>query len=224
MTEAEWATWATSTDPMPMLEFLRGKVSDRKLLLFAAACFRRLRRLIPDERQIRGIELLEQMAKGTAMPAAKRAVTSGAHHALPPANYVVGEAPADDPHYVALMLYRALASSTRATSVVGHALQATAGLADGAAEQRGQTCLIREILGNPFRPSTISPSLLSCNDDAVRRIAGGIDKDGAFDRLPFLADALEDAGCTDDDLLTHCRRLGPHVQGCWAVDLILGKK
>ncbi len=220
MTETEWET---CNDPMPMLEFVRSNSSDRKLLLFAAACFRRLRRFVPDERQLRGIELLEQMAEGIATPAAKREVTSGARHALPPANYVVGEAPADDPHYVALMLYRALASSTRTTSVVGHALQATAGLADGAAEQRGQSCLIREILGNPFRPRTTSPFILSCNDDAVRRIAGGIDKDGAFDRLPFLADALEDAGCTDDDLLTHCRRPGPHVHGCWAVDLILGK-
>jgi hypothetical protein len=92
MTDSEWET---CNDPMLMLGFVRGKISDRKLLLFAAACFRRLLRFVPDERQLRGIELLEQMAEGTATPAAKREVTSSARHALPPANYIVGEAPAD---------------------------------------------------------------------------------------------------------------------------------
>jgi hypothetical protein len=47
---------------------------------------------------------------------------------------------------------------------------------------------------------------------------------GAFDRLPILADALEDAGCTNADILNHCRQPGEHVRGCWAVDLVLGKK
>jgi hypothetical protein len=46
----------------------------------------------------------------------------------------------------------------------------------------------------------------------------------AFDRLPVLADALEEAGCQDADLLGHCRGAGPHVRGCWPVDLILGKE
>jgi hypothetical protein len=46
---------------------------------------------------------------------------------------------------------------------------------------------------------------------------------GAFDRLPILADALEDAGCTNADILNHCRQPQEHVRGCWAVDLVLGK-
>ena len=45
----------------------------------------------------------------------------------------------------------------------------------------------------------------------------------AFDRLPLLADALEDAGCADADILSHCRTPGEHVRGCWVVDLLLGK-
>jgi hypothetical protein len=45
-----------------------------------------------------------------------------------------------------------------------------------------------------------------------------------MERLPILADALEDAGCDNGDILSHCRSPGPHVRGCWAVDLILGKQ
>ena len=58
----------------------------------------------------------------------------------------------------------------------------------------------------------------------VVALATGIDADRAFDRLPILADALEDAGCDDADLLAHCRGNGPHSGGCWVVDLILGER
>ena len=58
----------------------------------------------------------------------------------------------------------------------------------------------------------------------VRSIAAAIDRDRAFDRLPILADALEEAGCTNADVLLHCRQPGEHVRGCWVVDLVLGKE
>jgi len=60
-------------------------------------------------------------------------------------------------------------------------------------------------------------------EGAVLTLAESIYVDHAFDRMPELADALEAAGCTDADVLAHCRRPGPHVRGCWVVDLILGK-
>jgi hypothetical protein len=43
-----------------------------------------------------------------------------------------------------------------------------------------------------------------------------------FDRMPILADALEDGGCDEPSVLAHCRG-GSHVRGCWVVDLVLGK-
>ncbi|OWK45608.1 hypothetical protein FRUB_01939 [Fimbriiglobus ruber] len=55
-------------------------------------------------------------------------------------------------------------------------------------------------------------------------IARGIYADRAFDRTPVLADALQDAGCDDDDILSHLCGTGPHVKGCWIVDLLLGKQ
>jgi hypothetical protein len=45
-----------------------------------------------------------------------------------------------------------------------------------------------------------------------------------FGAMPILADALQDAGCDSDDILNHCRGPGPHVRGCWVVDLVLGKE
>lgn len=59
--------------------------------------------------------------------------------------------------------------------------------------------------------------------ETVLALAAGIYAEGAFDRLPILADALEEAGCDNTDILAHCRGPGPHVRGCWVVDLILGK-
>jgi hypothetical protein len=80
------------------------------------------------------------------------------------------------------------------------------------------------VFGNPFRPMPPIPAaVLAWNDGTVRRIVEGIYEEGAFDRLPTLADALLDAGCDNEELMAHCRSEGPHVRGCWAVDLILGK-
>jgi hypothetical protein len=83
------------------------------------------------------------------------------------------------------------------------------------------TTLLRDIFGNPFRPVTGDPFSLTLT---VRTLAEGIYADHGFDRLPILADALQDGGCVNADILTHCRGDGPHVRGCWVVDLVLGKE
>jgi hypothetical protein len=83
--------------------------------------------------------------------------------------------------------------------------------------------LFRDIFGNPFRSITINSAWLAWRDGAIVRIAQHIYDDRAFADLPELADALEEAGCTNAELLAHCRQPGPHVRGCWSVDLILGK-
>jgi len=80
--------------------------------------------------------------------------------------------------------------------------------------------LLRCIFGNPFRPVTFSPAWRS---ETTVSLANGIYEERAFDRLPILADALEEAGCDHTDVLTHCRGLGPHARGCWVVDGVLGK-
>jgi hypothetical protein len=82
--------------------------------------------------------------------------------------------------------------------------------------------LIRCVVGNPFRPLLpISPAVLAWNGGTVRHLAERIGAGRAFDRLPVLADALEEAGCTDAELLAHCRGPGPHQRGCHVLDLLM---
>jgi hypothetical protein len=90
-------------------------------------------------------------------------------------------------------------------------------------ESTKQAEILRDLFGNPFRPVSVKSAWLAWDGGTVPRLAQSIYDDRAFDRLPALADALEEAGCTDSDILGHCRGPGPHVKGCWVVDLILGK-
>jgi hypothetical protein len=91
------------------------------------------------------------------------------------------------------------------------------------AEEPVQCQLLRDIVGPLARPA-IQGDWLRGNGSTARRLAEAIYQDRAFDRLPILADALEDAGCLDEAFLSHLRGPGPHVAGCWAVDLLLGKE
>jgi hypothetical protein len=119
------------------------------------------------------------------------------------------------------------ASTARAVAV---STAATASDADGwdeaiSKERQAQCDLLRCLFGNPFRPPPrIDPAWRVRNDGTVKKLAEAIYQGRSFDRLPILADALEDAGCDDAALLGHLRAPGPHVKGCWALDLILGKQ
>jgi hypothetical protein len=96
------------------------------------------------------------------------------------------------------------------------------------AEEAAQSDLLRCIFGNPFRPLShkaawLTPTVASLAAAAYeeRDLSSGYLDAG---RLAVLADALEDSGCTDADILAHCRSGGEHVRGCWVVDLLLGKE
>jgi hypothetical protein len=78
--------------------------------------------------------------------------------------------------------------------------------------------LVRDIFGNLFQPVSVDPSWLS---STVVALARGAYEERSFDRLPILADALEEAGCADAELLGHCRSGGEHARGCWVVDAVL---
>ncbi len=89
-------------------------------------------------------------------------------------------------------------------------------------EQRND--LFRDVFPNPFRPAPIvDPCWLAWNGGTVKRLAQAIYDARTFEDLPILADALEDAGCDDVEMLDHCRGPGPHVRGCWVVDALLNK-
>ncbi|MCI0456133.1 MAG: hypothetical protein L0Z62_04030 [Gemmataceae bacterium] len=83
--------------------------------------------------------------------------------------------------------------------------------------------IIRDIFGNPFCPAVADPTWLSWNGGAVVALAKAMYEDRRFEEMPLLADALEEAGCTDESILSHCRGANQHVRGCWVLDLLLGK-
>jgi hypothetical protein len=88
-------------------------------------------------------------------------------------------------------------------------------------QRQMQAEVLRDIFGNPFRPMVLDPDWR--NDRNVLHLARGIYEEGAFERMPILGDALEDAGCTDGNILQHCRESRLHVRGCHVLDALLGK-
>ena len=213
MTEQEWLDCQNSRT---MLEFVRPKVTKRKLRLFAAACFRRLARLLPDIRQQQAVEMLEETPVEINL---QQSVVHGARVALPSSQDSFGGnfAGIDDPYFVGLMLYRELVSS----STAHHATVVPDGLFDRAKEQAEQSRLLRCICGPlTFHAIPVDPAWLT---STVVTLAQAIFDDRAFDRMPDLIDALEQAGSTNSHILDHCRESGPHVLGCWVVDLLIGK-
>lgn len=214
MTEAEWINCA---DPHLMLLHLRNNTRERKRTLFACACCRRIWRLLNDTRSRRAVEVAELFADGLASEEQRQEAFSAA--------WAVNAHPRDfarqpsSLYFAAIAAWLAVGKCTGATSrAAGVAAAHHAG--DENAERREQAHLLRDLFGNPFRPLGISPS---CRTASVVAQARSIYDERTFDRLPILADALEEAGCTNPDVLEHCRALGPHVRGCWVVDLILGK-
>jgi hypothetical protein len=93
----------------------------------------------------------------------------------------------------------------------------------GDEEKQAHCDLIRDVFGNPFRPRpAVATAWLAWDGGTVPRLARAAYDERAFERLPVVADALEDAGCTDTDLLGHLRAATLHARGCWALDLLLG--
>jgi hypothetical protein len=88
-------------------------------------------------------------------------------------------------------------------------------------ERAAQCHLLNDIFGNPFHPASFNPAWRT---RTAVNLAHAIYDERAFDRMPILGDALEEAGCTNADILDHCRQPGEHVKGCWVVDSVLGKE
>ncbi len=126
---------------------------------------------------------------------------------------------AEEAYYLAL---KRLDAAWDAAWAANRRICRAACVVDGSGVRRED--LVRELWGNPFRPPVVARSWLSWNDGVVVRLAEAIYEEHAFERMPLLADALLDAGCTDEALLAHCREPRPHARGCWVLDALLGKQ
>jgi hypothetical protein len=92
------------------------------------------------------------------------------------------------------------------------------------AERKKQAAFLRDLYGDSFRPVQVDPGWLRWHDKVIVHMTHAIYDGRRFQDLPILADALEEAGCTDPEILGHCRGQREHVRGCWVVDLILEKE
>jgi hypothetical protein len=207
MTEAEWLA---CSEPQPMLQFLSAKKNKRKLALFGVACCRHISRLCNDELAIIAIEVAESYADRKAKINEVRAATRNAREDLFGIARPLG-------HYAAEIAVLANAAFNERL-VSEYALEAAS---DQAAEKAHQCALLHEIFGSPFHRVRIRKGFIT---PTVSQLAQGIYNERAFDRMPILGDALEDAGCDNASILEHCRSGGEHVRGCWVVDLLMGKE
>jgi hypothetical protein len=238
MTEPEWNTASDST---PMLEFLQGRASDRKLRLFAVACCRRIWGLIPDGRSHAAVDVAERYADGLASLTELTVVLENAKVAYKEGQEAFYGMRRDipPPHSTAPLAAAMQAAYPEAWQVNGAYRSAAYGVFSNprsytqaavnsavAPEFAAQAAVLRDIFGPlPFRPVTIDPSVLaSWNDWLVVRLAQAIYDERRWGDLPVLGDALLDAGCDSDEVVAHCRAGGEHTRGCWVLDLLLGKE
>jgi hypothetical protein len=200
-----------------MLRFLRDRASGRKLRLFAVACCRRVSHLAgrPEvavaERAADGLATEDELAEARAESARCYELSVGQFSYVPPPAYILAEG-------------AALAATSSSVIDAAEAASGDAAFA-GDGELPMQAALLRDIFGNPFRPvPAMALEWLHWNEGTVPKLAQAIYAERAYDRLPILADALEEAGCTDPTIIDHCRQLGEHVRGCWLLDLVLGNE
>jgi hypothetical protein len=224
MTEAEWLA---CDDPVPMLEFLRGRASDRKLRLFSCACCRQVWKSIPLGGCQGAVLAAERYCEGIAdyeeLGGAHAAAQFNLNHLMLRSPLGQGQDAFREPAVAATC-----AASTGTEDGLSGALETAMALArsDRGVANRHRSGILRDIF-NPFHPTTLAPACLT--PDVLSLAHAAYDErelpSGHIDpvRLNVLADALEDAGCADNAILSHLRSPGPHVRGCWALDLILGK-
>ena len=215
--------WLSSQDHQPMLEFLQGRGSDRGLRLFAVACCQNYGHLLADERCRQAVQVGERFAEGLATAGERSEAEDAVWRAVESGElWEEGAGPA-----CAYCCYQNEDGSypSGIAREAANQMLVAAGDEISTDERYESECrtlagLLRCLFGNPFDPVTADRSWRTAT--AVS-LAQGIYDERAFDRLPILADALQDADCNDSRILGHCRSGGPHARGCWVVDLILKK-
>jgi hypothetical protein len=214
--------WLKSTDPGPMLDYLGTKADPNLLRLFVCACVRRVWHLLDDERSKRAVEVAEAFADCRVLDgelrAAYAAAAAGSAYtgAARAAARSVAAAAADVWVYAA----GARAAGARVAAQVAARAEARSAADATVAKVRAAQANLVRCLFNPFKPvRPIEPAILRWDGGSVVKIADTICQQRRLCDMPVLADALEEAGCTDRIILDHCR--GPHARRCFVLDLIL---
>jgi hypothetical protein len=227
-TEDPQRIWEEADHPTQLLQVLTDGVSERKYRLLLCAAVRRLLPLLLDPRSQRALETIERFADGQALLVEHEAVSAPAFEAYNDARAngydpavanaaycITYRSPPDTGRQVAQAVLKDCQDACERNQHLGF---------DPELERAVHCRLLRCVFGHPFRPVNLDrKAMLAWNNGTVHQLACMIYEGQGFDVLPILADALEEAGCPDQTILDHCRDEGPHVRGCWVVDLLLGK-
>jgi hypothetical protein len=222
--------WRALEDPEEMLRFLGEEAGPRERCLFAAACCRLVEHLLDDPGRA-AVAAAERFADGHAgreeLDAARtvaadaalqrerlfRATSPGANPTLDPFLCAAGAA-------VAAAQY----PQPDVVEAIDESWRAARESAPGEGSERDQGALVRDLFDGLFHPQPLDPAWLAWNEGTIPKLAQAFYEERAFDRMSVLGDALEEAGCADDVLLSRCRHPGLHARGCWLIDRILGRK
>ena len=221
MTEEEWMI---ATNSEQAILCLNGKVSDRKLRLFGVECCWLCHHIRNDDASRNRLEIIELYADGAKADADLRAAAADAWEVA--ADYTSVGSGSPEVGSAAWIEQMDKGSAFEAIGFLAHLpsprlVDTIINLENFASFEYQLRPLLREIFGNPFRPVTFDPAWRT---DTVLALARQMYASRDFGGMPILADALQDAGCDNPDVLNHCRGDGPHVRGCWVVDLVLGKE
>ena len=235
MTEWEWCQCA---DPIRLLAYLNRPQGDRKLLLYAVACCREHQHHLRHAVSRDAIEWAARFADGdvdrdeeshrlewASEGAAYECETSLAREHV--ADWV--ESGARESGASLRHLHGRIAARRHSATHAAYFANALLSLDTtdpfDPTLSRHERLLsvepLRDIFGNPFRPVACDPAWRT---DTAVSLATQMYETREFGAMPILADALQDAGCDNPDILNHCRDTSlPHVRGCWVIDLLTGR-
>jgi hypothetical protein len=239
--ESEWLSFE---NVHLLLEFHRSTISWRKCRLFASACCRLIWHWITDERSRQAVELCELYGEGRID---QKQLETGFEPACIPCDQMHLEYEhvlaryqeqvyADQVQPLLRERDRLSAAADAACSCLHVASFEAAMWASIRTVQarsswefpsygndREVAALLKEITGNPFRKPHLDGDWLEWSHGVVPELARSIYEDCRFHDMPILGDALEEAGCVHEEILSHCRHGNLHVRGCWVLDLQLDK-
>ncbi len=241
MTEKEYIESGSVSDLIGHLSTTRQSV--RKGRLFSIACIQEIRHLIADCRTAEAFRYaLEKVdlksfrrlpglvrAAELANAAAEEAEFASRNLETPPIEMMQVDIRVYSAHAVGTLLDKRLGTLSANLIVIfcERVLHCESFLAaqppdwlQSPKRESQQLAFLRDIFGNPFQPVTFEPAWRT--PESIN-IAGRMYDSRDFSAMPILADALEEGGCTNSNVLLHCREPGAHVRGCWVVDLVLGK-
>ncbi len=210
--------WRTCTDPVRMMRALRNQAGERRLRLLVCGWARQA--CPADYRSRKVVEVAELFADGEATPEELSSARSAALMAAGDAWKVYTVATFNTRQAARLAYLSAQVAAFVTEESSRTAVRFAAQLVPPAKQVEVLRCICGTLI---YHPAPLDPVLLTWHSSLLVSMAQRMYDTRDRGDMPILADALEEAGCTNADILNHCRQSGEHGRGCWVVDLILGK-